>query len=141
MAEQVEVVVVDSSVAVKWFSEEETTDKALEFRDRHVSGSIAIWVSPSLYFEVVNALRFKPDYDAKKLSNAIGFLLNLHLRTASIDRKLLSRAGEIAYDGGVTVYDAAPVALAEAKKTFCVTADEDTQYMKLKPKGYPIRLL
>jgi len=57
-----------------------------------------------------------------------------------MDRKLLSRAGEIAYDGGVTICDATPVALAEAKKTFCVTSDVD-KCMKLKPEGYPIRLL
>jgi len=32
-----EEVVIDSSVAVKWFSNEEDTDKALKLRDRHVN--------------------------------------------------------------------------------------------------------
>jgi len=141
MAAQAQVIVVDSSVVVKWFSGEERTDKALEIRDSHISGNLAIWITSNMYFEVVNALRFKPDYNTKKLSRAIEYLLNLHLQTGPIDRKILSRAGEIAYDCGVTIYDAAPVALAEAKRTLCVTADEDTQYAKLKPKGYPIRLL
>jgi len=141
MARQAQVVIVDSSVVVKWFSEEERTDKALGLRDLHVSGRIAIWVSPSSYFEIANALRFKPDYDEEKLSKAMGHLLNLHLESAHVDRKLLSRTGEIAYDGGVTIYDAAPVALAEEKKAFCVTDDKVTQYAKLEPRGYPIRLL
>ena len=141
MARQAEVVVVDSSVAVKWFSEEEKTDEAMKFRDLHVSDRVTIWVSPILHFEVANTLRFKPDYDATKLSRAMGFLMNLHLRSVSVDRGLLSRAGEIAYDCGVTIYDAVPVALAESKESFCVTADEDTQYKRIESKGYPIRLL
>ena len=35
--EGMEEVVIDSSVAVKWFSNEEDTDKALKLRDRHVN--------------------------------------------------------------------------------------------------------
>ena len=48
---------------------------------------------------------------------------------------------EIAVDGNVTVYDAVPVALAELKQTVCITADAQTQYKKLKHKGYPVTLL
>ena len=32
-----EEVVIDSSVAVKWFNNDEDTDKALKLRDRHVN--------------------------------------------------------------------------------------------------------
>jgi hypothetical protein len=49
--------------------------------------------------------------------------------------------GEIAYEGKVTFYDALPVAIAENRKTICITADEETQYKKLKPKDFPIELL
>ena len=49
--------------------------------------------------------------------------------------------GMIAFKGNVTVHDAIPVALAVLKRTKCITADQDTQYAKLKPKGYPIELL
>ena len=34
---EMEEVVMDTSVAVKWFSNEEDTDKALKLRDRHVN--------------------------------------------------------------------------------------------------------
>jgi hypothetical protein len=50
----------------------------------------------------------------------------------------MARAGEIVYDGKVTFNDALPVAIVEDKKTFCITADEETQYKKLQPKNYPI---
>jgi predicted nucleic acid-binding protein len=91
--------------------------------------------------EVANALRYKPDYDAAKLDDAMRQLVKLHLDETVIDLELLSRSGEIAFRCGVTIYDALPVALAGLKKTKCVTGDRDTQYLKIKPKGYPIELL
>ena len=41
----------------------------------------------------------------------------------------------------VTICDAIPVALAVVKKTKRLTTEQDSQYARLKPKGYPIELL
>jgi predicted nucleic acid-binding protein len=134
-------VVIDSSVAVKWFSEEEATTQALELRDSHVKGSLALVTTPLLACELANALRYKPDYDKNRLVEALNLFYRLHLYEAPIDAHLLSRSSEIAFKANVTIHDAIPVALAVQKKTKCLTADEETQYAKLKPKGYPIDLL
>ncbi len=134
-------VVIDSSVAVKWFSEEQSTAQALELRDSHVKGQLTLYTTPLVACELANALRYKPDYDNQKLVYAMNYFYNLHLYEAPIDATLLSRSSEIAFRGNVTIYDAIPVALAIMKKTNCLTADHDTQYAKLKPKGYPIELL
>jgi predicted nucleic acid-binding protein len=140
MARRLEVV-IDSSVAVKWFSEEEATARALELRDSHVRGHVTLITTPLLACEVANALRYKPDYDKAKLTETMNHFYKLHLNEAPIDARLLSRSAEIAFEGDVTVYDAVPVALADLKKTKCITADQDTQYAKLKMKRYPIELL
>ncbi len=131
---------LDSSVVVKWFSEEEDTDKALEIRDAYVRGDIELVVTPLLYCEVMNALRFKPDFDAGKLKRAVEALFKLHMDVEEIDERILKRSAEIAFDGGVTIYDAVPVAVAEKYNTVCVTADESTQFDRLKGK-YPVELL
>jgi predicted nucleic acid-binding protein len=68
-------------------------------------------------------------------------LYKLHLQEVLIDPHLLSCSSDIAFKGNVTIYDAIPVALAVMKKTRCITADRDTQYAKLKPKGYPMEAL
>jgi len=141
MARRIQLIVVDSSIVVKWFNQEDKTDEALSLRRSHIEGAVDLWVTPLLYCEVANALRYKPDYDEEKLAEAVQYLFNLHLNIAPIDSNLLTRAGEIAYDGDVTIYDAIPVALAEREKTICITVDENTQYHKLKPKNYPIELL
>jgi predicted nucleic acid-binding protein len=134
-------VVLDSSVVVKWFSNETKTDAALTLRDSYVQGSLELTVSEVLIAEVANALRYKPDYDVEKWRTALTQLFNLRMKVAQLAQDLAARAGEIAYDGKVTFYDALPVAIAEHKKTVCVTADEETQYKKLHPKGCPIELL
>ena len=53
-------------------------------------------------------------------------LFSLHMNLTHLNEDLTTRAGEIAYEGKVTFYDALPVAIAEHKKTVCITADEDT---------------
>jgi hypothetical protein len=37
--------------------------------------------------------------------------------------------------------DALPVAIAEQRQAVCITADEETQYRRLRTKGYPVELL
>ncbi|MFB3888351.1 MAG: type II toxin-antitoxin system VapC family toxin [Candidatus Bathyarchaeia archaeon] len=134
-------VVLDSSVVVKWFSAEVKTDAALKLRDSYVQGSMQLTISEVLVAEVANALRYKPDYDTEKLRKALAGLLGLHLNVVHLNEGIVARTVEIAYEGKVTFYDALPVAIAERRKTVCVTADEETQFRKLQPKGHAIELL
>ncbi len=134
-------VVLDSSVVVKWFSAESKTDEALRLRDSYVQGSMELTVSEVLIAEVANALRYKPDYDSEKLREALVSLLGLHLNIMHLSETVVTRTIEIAFEGKVTFYDALPVAMAERRKTVCITADEATQYKKLQTKRYPVELL
>jgi predicted nucleic acid-binding protein len=109
--------------------------------DQHVEGTRRLWVSDLLYHEVANALRYKPDFNEKKLSGAVEELYGLQLNTRSVDPEVINKASAIAYKGDLTIYDAVPVALAQIRGTVCITADEQTQYKKLKPHGYPVTLL
>lgn len=141
MAGRPQMTVVDSSVAVKWFSEEPGSEEALKLAESHVEGSIKLWATNLLYAEVTNALRSRPDYNPVRLREAVDHLFNLHLNTLPTGVGTLARAGEIAYEADVTIYDALPIAVAETRGTTCITADKETQYEKLKPRGYLIELL
>lgn len=109
--------------------------------DSYIQGSTTLVVSEILLCEVSNALRYKPDFNAEKLNAALTQLFNLRMKVVHLTETLMARAGQIAYDCKITLYDALPVAIAEARKTVCITADEETQHKKLQPKGYPIGLL
>jgi predicted nucleic acid-binding protein len=139
--ERLSEIVLDSSVVVKWFSKEGKSVEALAILDSYVHGEIELTASEILFCEVGNALRYKPDYDSDKLTDALLQLFSLHMKVTHLTEGLMKRAGEIAYDAKVTLYDALPVAIAEHKKAVCITADEATQYRKLHTKGYPIQLL
>jgi len=134
-------IVLDSSVVVKWFSKETKSDEALKIIDSYIQGTAELIISEILICEVGNALRYKPDYDTTKWKIALTQLFNLSMNVIHLNENLTNRTGEIAYETKITFYDALPVALAENKKTVCITADEETQYKKLKPKGYPVELL
>ena len=134
-------IVPDSSIVVKWFSNEIKSDEALKLLDAYTQGTVEFTVPEFLFCEVGNALRYKPDYDVQKWKIALSQLFNLHMNVINLNEDLIARTGEIAFDGKITFYDALPVAIAENKKIFCITADEETQYKKLYPKKYPIELL
>ncbi len=134
-------IVLDSSVVVKWFSTETKSDEALKLLDSFIQGTVELTISEILICEVGNALRYKPDYDKQKWKTALTQIFNLHMNVTHLNENLTARTGEIAYEGKITFYDALPVAIAENRKTVSITADEETQFGKLQPKGYPIELL
>jgi predicted nucleic acid-binding protein len=134
-------IILDSSVVVKWFSTETKSAQALKLLDSYIQGTVELTISEILICEIGNALRYKPDYDIQKWKTALQQLYNLHMNQTPLTEDLTSRTGEIAYEGKVTFYDALPVAIAENKKIICITADEETQYKKLKSKDFPIELL
>ena len=56
MAEE-KILVLDASVAVKWFNPEPLRDKALEIRESFVEGKIQLEAPSLLPYELGNALR------------------------------------------------------------------------------------
>lgn len=134
-------VVLDSSVIVKWFTKEEDSLLALGLLDSFTDGSLSIIVSELTFCEVANALRYKPDFSSEYLNRCVSHLLELEFEVRKFDVTLLHETSRIAFEGGVTFYDAVPVGIAKIEKASCITADRKTQYMPLSRKGYPIKLL
>lgn len=120
-----ERVVGDASVVVKWFIEEEYSDKALELRDMHVNGEVHVAAPELLPFEVLNALRYSRLFSLEELKIAAASLSSYGIELHSLKGKLADRAVEIAVEKGITVYDAAYVALAQELGTVLYTADEE----------------
>jgi predicted nucleic acid-binding protein len=53
-----EALVLDASVIVKWFCEEEYTDIALGIRKRFFNGVLNVVVPELMFYEVSNAIRY-----------------------------------------------------------------------------------
>lgn len=116
-------VVIDSSVAFKWFDATEPGAEVAESLLReHQRDEVALLAPALLLPEVVNALisRRTPAEDIKR---AIGFLADVDVLITPLDAALLTHAAQIAALEGVTLYDAAFIALAALLDAELVTAD------------------
>ena len=135
--------VLDASVILKWFVEEEDSDQALKLREEFYTGAREIVVPDLLLFEVANALRYNPSFTAKDVQEAVDTLFAMEIEIITPTSSLLSKTIELAKDFDVTCYDAAYLALAEGLGFEFITADERF-YRKVSEKAQlsaPLRLL
>lgn len=117
-------IVIDASVAVKWFVRELGSDQAILLRDGLIEGKVNLVAPDLLLYEVVNALQFHRNLSLNMLKENVGALLSLDLDLAPPSSELLKTASTIAERHGLTVYDSTYLALAQSLSTSLVTADE-----------------
>jgi len=135
-------IVLDSSVIVKWFTKEEGSSSALKLLDSFTeAGSLEITISELAFYEVANALRYKPGFSSEDVERCISNLLELELDVKKLDGPLLLESAEAAFVGKVTFYDAVPAAIAKLEGIQCITADVKSQFLPLSLRRYPVRLL
>ena len=123
--EEETLLILDASVAVKWFTMEPLRDKALIIRDKYVNGELDLEAPSLLYYEVANALRYNPRFGIEEVRSAVRALEDLAITIYDFKGELASRAVELAYRFGITVYDAAYVALAAIRNATLYTADKE----------------
>jgi predicted nucleic acid-binding protein len=119
-----DALVVDASVAFKWFFEdrEDDVDAARELLTLHRDAEIALCAPELLYLEVTSALR-KRGVDVSVMTAASRLLEELMIGWAPIDADLASTAGRLAAEHRISVYDASYAALALHLDAELVTDD------------------
>lgn len=119
-----EALLVDSSVLVKWFAEEEDSDKALELRHRHLDGEVALVIPDLAFYEVANGLIFSHAFSPSKVGLAMQYLADIGLKVIDFDLNVLHVAIETTSECKLAIYDSYFVALADLEDLRLVTADE-----------------
>ena len=118
--------VIDTSVTLAWYLEEEFSPAARQWQDRLLSGAVRLLVPSLHYWEFANALRTLAARKAIKEGTAQE-LLDLHLdaplEVAEPDRREVFR---LALEYGATAYDAVFICLALAHDVRLVTAERST---------------
>jgi len=61
--------ILEVSVVLKWFVDEEDSDQALRLREEFYTGKREIVVPDLLLFEVANALRYNPSFTAEEVKD------------------------------------------------------------------------
>ena len=115
--------VVDASVAAKWFLEEVDTGPARRLRDDFLEGSLPLRVPSLLPFEVLNALRYNPNFPARELGTASEALDAAGLLMIPLFGEYMNRTIAVSLQLDLTVCDAAYVALAQLEDCPLYSAD------------------
>ena len=117
-------VVVDASVVVKWFVEEEYTREALMLRDSYREGLVDL-IAPSLLpYEVLNALKYSGAFGEDELREIADILQSLQITLYNLEGDYSATTVSIAMKKGLTIHDASYVALAVGEQATFYTADE-----------------
>ncbi|GBC71180.1 hypothetical protein HRbin02_00959 [Candidatus Calditenuaceae archaeon HR02] len=123
--EEEKILVLDASVAVKWFNVEPLRKEALTIRNRYANGEIDLIAPVLLHYEVANALRYNPRFGIEDVKTALKALEDMSITTYEFKGELRERAVELAYKFGITLYDAVYVSLAMLQNATLYTADKE----------------
>lgn len=137
---QVQVFVVDASVAVKWYVEEDLRDKALRLRDDFLSETVDLEAPSLILCEVGNAIRHHPGATEDECSSAVTQLRNLGITIRELDDLCMKIAAKIAFEENLTFYDATYLSLAKSIRAKFLTADREL-YNQLSKKNRAFSLL
>ena len=122
--ERAKKIVVDASVAIKWYNVEQHTENALAIREDYAKQKIDLVAPYLLPYEVGNALRYNPDFGLDDVKSALRDLLAMQMNLRVLDEQMSDDAVELAYRFGLTFYDVSYVVLSRVEKCPLYTADD-----------------
>lgn len=114
---------LDTSVVVKWFVQEEDSDKAANLRHAHGRAELLLHAPDMLFVELANALRYSPVVSAEETAPALRLFSGLGIGIAPFDLNVLISASALSLEHDLAVYDAYFLALAQAMEIPLITAD------------------
>lgn len=117
-------IVLDASVAIKWFFEESDSDKASVLQVELHNQTVKAIVPQLFFFEIANVIKTKPKSTIAELNTAIKILFDLPFITSPIDAKTLTRAAFYAHKYNLSIYDASYLALAKINQAILLSADD-----------------
>ena len=116
-------IVLDASVVLKLFLEEEYTDLVELLLEKFQENNFKIYVPQIFFFEIVNVLKTKSATSSKDVVKVINNIFKLNFISQKADQKLLLKANYYAQKYNLSIYDASYVALAKILGVNLITTD------------------
>lgn len=104
--------VVDASVAIKWFADEENSEIARSLLRSAELETIRIFAPDILLYEIGNALGKGKHFGRQDIIDALEVLLDSSVEVRNLDRLLIAQSASFMERYSLTFYDAAYAALA-----------------------------
>lgn len=116
--------VIDASVIVKWFLNEENSEKALKIREDHILEKTILIIPELTFIEILNALKYK-GANVQRLLDVNKSLWGMQFKVEKINSFILDKAIENAIKYNITIYDSLYVTIAQIYGTSLITADKE----------------
>lgn len=118
------MIVLDSSVALKWiFADEAGAEHALQIRDAHISGENEISVPSLFFYEIANVLATKVKLSVQEAQEAFELLCAFEFDVHELDCNEFLAAIALSQQYRISVYDAGYHVLAQRLGCRFLTAD------------------
>ncbi len=119
-------IVIDTSVAMKWFFPESGFKKALELKDRHIKGKITIYSRDLFLYEFTSAFK---NYSSQKIeekdfSIAVSALTSLKIKFLPLKFQEIEELFLLSRKLNISIYDCSFLLLAIRLKAPLYTSDK-----------------
>ena len=115
--------VIDASVILKWFIQENDSNKAAEIKKAHTIGASYIAIPDLALYEIGNVLRYKPEFSSHEVTICLTEIYDLNIDIISPNVEMLASVSEISRRYDITFYDAVYIVLAQELGLDFVSAD------------------
>lgn len=123
--------VIDASIALKWYYQEADSPQALQLRDQIINGQIFAIVPFLLFVEVANVLAARRKIPAAVVNRVLDDLAALPMEVVPYHHAMAKAAVALADQHRLSVYDGLYVALAQQTNIQLLT--EDTALLNALP--------
>jgi predicted nucleic acid-binding protein len=126
------MIVVDSSVVLKWiFDEEDAHERAIKYRQMHIFGEETIAVPSLFFYETANSLATKTKLNNSEAADFFLTFWNFGLEVFDFGLEEFLSAIALSRQYKISLYDAAYIELAKRLNCNFITADRNL-YEKTK---------
>ena len=132
--------IIDTSVIVKWFVDEEDSDKAKIYLEDFKNRKISIIVPNLMFYELGNVLLSKKA-SKRQSEDIINFLNRLRFEVIDFGRDAFGKIFQTAQEMGITFYDASYVTLSITLSGSELVTSDRKLYDKLHGKFSSVKLL
>ena len=116
--------ILDASVALKWFTDEQGSARALEYKDGLLAGKLVLASPDLMLYEVANVLHLKKEFTEAAVKEALRSLLDIGVEIFTPTEEILEKAVHYTFHTNHSFYDCLYIALASQLGARLLTADE-----------------
>lgn len=129
-----EKIVVDTSVAIKWFVDEPKSEEALVLLTKKHQKNVKIIVPDILRLEIINGLFYSYHFGTLQLKDTLNSLESLGLKYVNLDEIDLKIAVSLMEEFTLAAYDALFITLSQQLNCPLITNDKKHHLKKYYSK-------